>query len=227
MISNFCVIFKSVAIRMRVASSFTCCATSLLTFMMKVSQTMNSNPFVATFLPRPEALEALPAIAHLDDTARVQTVNAAQVPACREEEGTAHAAETLCLAVSTATCGLFAVLVFIWLCCIQFNNRLQQMTSLLRWLVATGYMLISPFQDGWLHALLLAVGRLTGWAVLANSSFNVRGKPIINTVAAAFEVRDHLVWRGSGDCSVFCRGATAANSAADCVRVLALTGTQE
>merc|ERR1712113_1052407 len=35
--------------------------------------------------------------------------------------------------------------------------------------------------EPWLHALLLAVGRLTGLAALINTSFNTRGKPIINS----------------------------------------------
>ena len=37
----------------------------------------------------------------------------------------------------------------------------------------------------WLHALLMRVKELTGWAVLINTSFNTRGKPILNTVAEA------------------------------------------
>ena len=35
-----------------------------------------------------------------------------------------------------------------------------------------------------------AVGRRTGWAVLANTSFNVRGKPILNNVARALGLLD-------------------------------------
>ena len=37
----------------------------------------------------------------------------------------------------------------------------------------------------WLHALLVAVKRRTGWAVLINTSFNTRGKPILNTAREA------------------------------------------
>ena len=44
----------------------------------------------------------------------------------------------------------------------------------------------------WLHALLVAVKRRTGWAVLINTSFNTRGKPICNTVAAALDMLDDL-----------------------------------
>merc|ERR1712177_159229 len=36
--------------------------------------------------------------------------------------------------------------------------------------------------EPWIHALLLAVGRRTGLAALINTSFNSRGKPIVNSV---------------------------------------------
>merc|ERR1712129_411927 len=36
--------------------------------------------------------------------------------------------------------------------------------------------------EPWVHALLLAVGRRTGLAALINTSFNTKGKPIVNTV---------------------------------------------
>merc|ERR1719191_1673055 len=36
--------------------------------------------------------------------------------------------------------------------------------------------------EPWIHSLLLAVGRRTGLAALINTSFNRRGKPIVNTV---------------------------------------------
>jgi carbamoyltransferase len=36
--------------------------------------------------------------------------------------------------------------------------------------------------EPWVHALLLAVGRRTGLAALINTSFNRKGKPIVNTV---------------------------------------------
>merc|ERR1712046_483371 len=36
--------------------------------------------------------------------------------------------------------------------------------------------------EPWIHALLLAVGRRTGLAALINTSFNTKGKPIVNTV---------------------------------------------
>ena len=36
--------------------------------------------------------------------------------------------------------------------------------------------------EPWVHALLLAVGKRTGLAALINTSFNRRGKPIVNTV---------------------------------------------
>ena len=40
-------------------------------------------------------------------------------------------------------------------------------------------------EDLWLHALLGAVKARTGWAVLINTSFNTRGRPILNTAAEA------------------------------------------
>ena len=43
--------------------------------------------------------------------------------------------------------------------------------------------------DPWLHALLLEVKRRTGgYACLINTSFNTRGKPILNRAAEALEL---------------------------------------
>ena len=42
----------------------------------------------------------------------------------------------------------------------------------------------------WLFKLLLAVERLLGWPVLLNTSMNVRGKPIVNSIRSAFQVFD-------------------------------------
>ena len=44
---------------------------------------------------------------------------------------------------------------------------------------------VAPTDDAWLHKLLLAVKARTGWAVLINTSFNARGKPILNTAREA------------------------------------------
>ena len=44
--------------------------------------------------------------------------------------------------------------------------------------------------DAWLHALLRAVGKLTGLAALINTSFNTRGKPICNTLKEALTILD-------------------------------------
>ena len=44
---------------------------------------------------------------------------------------------------------------------------------------------MAPTDDAWLHKLLLAVKARTGWAVLINTSFNARGKPILNTAREA------------------------------------------
>ena len=45
----------------------------------------------------------------------------------------------------------------------------------------------------WLFELLLAVERLFGWPVLLNTSMNVRGKPIVNSLLASFQVFDESV----------------------------------
>ena len=79
------------------------------------------SPYMS-FAPRvaPEALAALPAMAHVDGTARVQTVRMVDEP--------------------------------------------------------------------WLHRLLLELRRRTGWGVLANTSFNVRGEPLINKYSTAVRI---------------------------------------
>merc|ERR1712010_445195 len=46
--------------------------------------------------------------------------------------------------------------------------------------------------EPWVHSLLLAVGRLTGLAVLINTSFNSKGKPIANTVKDSLQMLDSL-----------------------------------
>lgn len=47
---------------------------------------------------------------------------------------------------------------------------------------------VGKSDDPWLHALLLAVGRKTGLAVLINTSFNTKGKPIVNTVQESLKM---------------------------------------
>ena len=51
---------------------------------------------------------------------------------------------------------------------------------------------VSHEDEPWVHALLLAVGKLTGLAALINTSFNSKGKPIVNTVEASLEMLDQL-----------------------------------
>jgi carbamoyltransferase len=84
---------------------------------------MKSSPFMS-FAPRvrEEVAAALPAIAHYDRTARVQSVNAAEEP--------------------------------------------------------------------WIHALLQAVKKKFGWAVLVNTSFNTKGYPIVNLIVEALILLD-------------------------------------
>ena len=48
--------------------------------------------------------------------------------------------------------------------------------------------LVSQKDDAWVHALLMAVRELTGWGVLINTSFNVRGKPILNRASEAIDL---------------------------------------
>ena len=47
---------------------------------------------------------------------------------------------------------------------------------------------VSKRNEPWLHALLEAVKARTGWGVLINTSFNSRGKPILNTLSEALEL---------------------------------------
>jgi len=47
-------------------------------------------------------------------------------------------------------------------------------------------------REAFLHALLVEVGKLTGYEVLINTSFNTKGRPIINDIDEAFELLDSL-----------------------------------
>ena len=51
---------------------------------------------------------------------------------------------------------------------------------------------VKPEDDPWLFALLEAVGRLTGYEVLINTSFNTRGRPILNRASEALELLDAM-----------------------------------
>ncbi|CAE6967053.1 nolO [Symbiodinium sp. CCMP2592] len=51
---------------------------------------------------------------------------------------------------------------------------------------------VSKEDEPWVHALLLAVGNRTGLPALINTSFNSRGKPIVNTVAESLKMLDEL-----------------------------------
>merc|ERR1712151_605629 len=46
--------------------------------------------------------------------------------------------------------------------------------------------------EPFIHALLLAVGKLTGLAALINTSFNTRGAPIVNTIKECLTMLDKL-----------------------------------
>merc|ERR1712203_1111119 len=47
--------------------------------------------------------------------------------------------------------------------------------------------------EPWIHSLLLAVGKITGLAALINTSFNTRGKPMVNTIDESLRMLDELV----------------------------------
>ena len=49
---------------------------------------------------------------------------------------------------------------------------------------------LTEAQDPWLWRLLQELGRLTGWPILANSSFNKKGQPIINSLESSFHLLD-------------------------------------
>ncbi|CAE7527458.1 nolO [Symbiodinium natans] len=51
---------------------------------------------------------------------------------------------------------------------------------------------VSRADEPWVHALLLAVGKRTGLAALINTSFNTKGKPIVNTVRESLRMLDDL-----------------------------------
>eukprot|EP01012_Entosiphon_sulcatum_P010441 TRINITY_DN16103_c0_g1_i1.p1 TRINITY_DN16103_c0_g1~~TRINITY_DN16103_c0_g1_i1.p1 ORF type:complete len:569 (+),score=116.20 TRINITY_DN16103_c0_g1_i1:33-1709(+) len=51
---------------------------------------------------------------------------------------------------------------------------------------------VTPAQNPWLHKLLLAVGTRIGEPVVINTSFNTKGRPIINTIAEALELLQKL-----------------------------------
>ena len=44
--------------------------------------------------------------------------------------------------------------------------------------------------EAFLHSLLVEVGKLTGYEVLINTSFNTKGRPIINDIDEAFALLD-------------------------------------
>jgi hypothetical protein len=71
--------------------------------------------------------------------------------------------------------------------------------------------IVSKEDEPWLHALLMEVRRRCGWAVLINTSFNTKGRPILNTAGEALRlleesaeldavlVADWLVVKDTGD----------------------------
>ena len=51
---------------------------------------------------------------------------------------------------------------------------------------------VSSTDEPWLHALLSFIKRQTGFGIIVNTSFNVKGKPIINSIQTAFDLLDSL-----------------------------------
>lgn len=51
---------------------------------------------------------------------------------------------------------------------------------------------VGSSDEPWIHSLLLAIGRRTGLAAVINTSFNTRGKPIVNTVRSCLKMLDTL-----------------------------------
>ena len=51
---------------------------------------------------------------------------------------------------------------------------------------------VAESDDPWLHALLLEIGRRTGYPVLINTSFNTRGRPITNLVSEALSMLNSM-----------------------------------
>lgn len=47
---------------------------------------------------------------------------------------------------------------------------------------------VERWSEPWLYALLRQIGRLTGYPMLINTSFNVKGKPMVNSAAVALEM---------------------------------------
>merc|ERR1712054_425806 len=54
------------------------------------------------------------------------------------------------------------------------------------------YQSVSKQDEPWVHELLLSVGRRTGLAALINTSFNTKGKPIVNTVVECLKMLEEL-----------------------------------
>ena len=51
---------------------------------------------------------------------------------------------------------------------------------------------VGKSDEAWLHALLLSIGKITGLAALINTSFNTKGKPVINSLRECLELLDTL-----------------------------------
>ena len=47
---------------------------------------------------------------------------------------------------------------------------------------------VGKSDEPWVHSLLLAVGKRTGLAALINTSFNSKGKPIVNSVSESLQM---------------------------------------
>jgi carbamoyltransferase len=81
----------------------------------------------------------------------------------------------------------------VWSPWMSFAPRLwpsigQQLPAIVHFDGTARCQTLAKHQDPWLHALLMAMKRRNGFGVLCNTSFNVKGRPIINSAAVALEL---------------------------------------
>jgi carbamoyltransferase len=70
------------------------------------------------------------------------------------------------------------------------NETLRRFPALAHFDGTARLQSVSKDDEPWIHSLLLAVGKVTGLAALINTSFNTRGKPIVNTLKECIEMLD-------------------------------------
>ncbi|CAJ1403344.1 unnamed protein product [Effrenium voratum] len=68
----------------------------------------------------------------------------------------------------------------------------QQFPAMVHFDGTARHQSVGQREEPWIHSLLLAVSKLTGLAALINTSFNTRGKPIVNSVKESLQMLDTL-----------------------------------